>query len=128
MNTKASVFLALCLSTHTAEAETALQVQSFCRGVAEAKSLADGSIQIPSDSNSSHCWGAFGAVQELIPLVDRGGGRLLSICGPEMATRTQLVKIFQKYVAEHPEEGHLSFGYVAQEALEKAFPCSSKSK
>jgi hypothetical protein len=54
---------------------------------------------------------------------DPDGRAELLVCAPEKATVFQLIRIFDKYVTEHPEKGHLGFGQVALLALATAFPC-----
>lgn len=121
-----AAIIALCLSTCPASAETALEMQSYCSAVASSRVLGSGLVEMPADLEGSHCWGAFGAVQELSRLAKVDGSLLLGICAPETSTRTQMVKIFQKYVSDHPEEGHRAFGYVVHAALWQAFPCSRR--
>ena len=70
------------------------------------------------------CWGAFGAVQDLIVISDPNTNRpLLQVCAPPNSTRLQLVMIFQKYAERHPERAHEPFGIIVLEALGEAFPC-----
>jgi hypothetical protein len=105
-------------------AETALDVQSWCRRVVTAPTTSGGKIQIPPDANSQACWSAFMAVQELSSLVERSDGpNLMGFCTPKEGTRWQLVQVFERYADKHPEQLHLTFGEVAIGALFEAFPC-----
>ena len=115
--------LLFCILTLPASvrAETALEVQSGCRPIAAAEVTPQGIIIPP---NGLKCWGAFGAVQDLIALTDATNRRLLQVCAPPNSTRRQLVLIFQKYVEQHPERAHEHFGIMVLDALGEAFPCS----
>ena len=86
----------------------------------------DGRLVLPNDVSTATCWGTFAAFQGFLAMVDENGSRLLGACAPETVTRTQLVRIYQKYVSERPQEGHLSFAYMAQAALMNAFPCPKR--
>jgi hypothetical protein len=107
-----------------ARAETALDVQSWCRKVVTATAPDAGKIIIPPDANSQACWSAFMAVQELSALVlQKDGPNLMGFCPPKEGTRWQLVQIFERYADNHPEHLHLTFGEVVVMALFEAFPC-----
>jgi Rap1a immunity proteins len=45
-------------------------------------------------------------------------------CEGEHVTKTQEVKVFQKYIEDHPEELDKTAASVIRSALLKAFPCS----
>ena len=109
-----------------AKVETAGEMQSRCIGVAKAVKGSDRSIEFLATPDSYQCWGAFTAVQELVTITDPTDGPLLEVCVPSDSTRLQMIKIFQKYVGDHPEDGRLTFGYVVLKALWKAFPCKEK--
>ena len=127
MNIKpAIIVVALGLSMLPAKAETAGEMQSRCTGVAKAVNGSDRSIEFLADPNSYQCWGAFTAVQELVIITDPADGPLLEVCVPSDSTRLEMIKIFQKYAEDHPQDGHLTFGYVVLKALWKAFPCKDK--
>ena len=106
-----------------AKVETAGEMQSRCIGVAKAVKGSDQSIEFLATPDSYRCWGAFTAVQELVTITDATDGPLLEVCVPSDSTRLQMITIFQKYAGDHPEDGHLTFGYVVLKALWKAFPC-----
>ena len=44
-------------------------------------------------------------------------------CEGEHVTKTQVVKVFQKYLDDHPEELDKTAAAVIRNALLKAFPC-----
>jgi hypothetical protein len=114
------------VSMLAAKAETAGEMQSRCIGVAKAVKGSDRSIEFLATPDSYQCWGAFTAVQELVTITDPTDGPLLEVCVPSDSTRLQMIKIFQKYVGDHPDDGRLTFGYVVLKALWKAFPCKEK--
>jgi hypothetical protein len=124
----AIVALLLSFSSWGAEMEdeTALQVQSWCREVINAKLGANDTILLKrSNFYTGFCWGAFASIQQFSTYVPRGStDRLLYICTPPTSTRLQLIKIFSKYVDDHPETAHEDFSDIAFQALVKAFPCS----
>lgn len=68
------------------------------------------------------CWGAFSALQELSGLAD-GDHRVLYFCPPENSTRMQFIKVFSKYVDDHPETSHEDWTMMGLRALQAAFPC-----
>ena len=47
-------------------------------------------------------------------------------CSPDKVTYGQIIKIFIKYVNEHPEQLHMRAWVILVAALRNAFPCSSK--
>jgi len=47
----------------------------------------------------------------------------LSFCMPATVTNDQIVKIFIKYLDEHPEELHQPASLLLATSLRKAFPC-----
>ena len=114
-----------CHIPSSANAETAIEVQSMCRTVGNATLDNQGGIII-SDVGGWFCWGAFAALQGLSGLSRltwEHGEMTAGFCAPPESTRVQLVKVFLKYADEHPEKAHLGFGNVAFLALVKAFPC-----
>jgi hypothetical protein len=86
-----------------AQVETALQVQSWCRAVANAPVRSDDRIGMEQTFDASFCWGAFATIQLLTEYVRADGTRVLGICVPPNSTRLELVKIFSKYLDEHPQ-------------------------
>ena len=113
-----AILLGLAPLVARADMETALKVEGWCKPVADGNY----SAQTP---HVDLCWGAFAALQGLsvIGLPD-GHTRALGICDPPGSTRLQLIKIFVKYVNDHPETAHELFAIIAQRSLAKAFPCA----
>lgn len=123
-----AITLMLCLSPIRARAESALEVQSWCQVIANAKLGPDNAIFYVRSSQTEFCWGAFAAIQELSKLGWSDTKELmLEICAPEQSTRLQYIKIFSKYVTDHPEMAHQDFAYIARLALHDAFPCAAAS-
>ncbi|MGO9263936.1 MAG: Rap1a/Tai family immunity protein [Candidatus Binataceae bacterium] len=71
---------------------------------------------------TGHCWGAFGAIQEMSRIAS-DNGMMLGICAPADSSRTQFIRVFYKYVNDHPEWANRPFGQIARLALARAFPC-----
>jgi hypothetical protein len=115
--------LSLLAAPISAHAQTALEVESWCRDFATIEVRADGTIKVPQTSQL--CWGAFTATQQLIVLGDDRGLPLLKVCPPAATTLVQLIKVFLNYSRRHPERAHLSFGHAVWHALDEAFPCRS---
>jgi hypothetical protein len=104
-------------------AETALEVQSWCRDIITAKPGANHTFSFRPTHETGFCWGSFGAIQELSLAAQEDGTRLLGICLPADSDRLQLINIFSAYVDDHPEIAHQGFAHVAGQALIDAFSC-----
>lgn len=125
----ASLFLAcIALSTGTAHAQTALEMESKCRKLANTQTAEDGRIVMPPDRDSSECWAAFMTLQQLAVIAYDNGRRYLNVCAPAESTRLQYIKLFTNYASKHPEHLHRSFGLVALMALHEAFPCDREGR
>jgi Rap1a immunity proteins len=48
---------------------------------------------------------------------------LLSFCFPDTSTDGQLLRVFVKYLEDHPEELHESAAFLYLKAMHRAFPC-----
>jgi Rap1a immunity proteins len=107
-----------------ARAETALEVQSWCRAVANTEPRADGTVNVGPGFEDGFCWGAFATFQTLSASITPSRQFLLYFCPPAGATRLQYVQIFMRYAAQHPELAHRDFVLVAYEGLLSAFPCT----
>jgi hypothetical protein len=104
-------------------AETAEEMLSACRPVMNAK-VTDGKINLPLDFDSGSCWGAFGAIQDLLTAVNASTKKpMFGVCLSESTTRTQLIAIFVRYAEKHPERYNERFVWVADNAIREAFPC-----
>lgn len=115
--------LVLVTSLDGANAENALEMQSWCEPIATARILSPGTIHFQPTFNTGICWGAFGAIQE-ISRIYSDNGMVLGVCAPEDSTRDQLIKIFYKYVTDHPDTANQPFGLIARLSLMDAFPCA----
>jgi hypothetical protein len=118
----AAAVLLLCVSSLGARAETALEVQSWCKELVHAKIPADNRVFFKEDVYSGFCWDAFAVIQQFSRYT-RNGTLLLGMCAPADSTRLQFIKIFSKYVDDHPETAHRSFADVARLSLTEAFRC-----
>jgi hypothetical protein len=116
----------LALVAEPACAETATEVQSWCKPVANASVDPDGMVDVGNTFDRVFCWGAFAAIQGLSRLVPDDGTPLLLFCAPPTSNRLQYIQIFERYAEQHPEKGHLDFTVVARNALAQAFPCTAK--
>ena len=105
-------------------AETAMEMHDYCRGISDAQLVATQQIVVPTTFEAGACWGAFSALQTLT-VVKIGDGPHLALrtCLPPKSTRLQLVRVFRQYVTDHPEIGHEDWAIVALTALWEAFPC-----
>lgn len=106
-----------------AEAETALEMQSWCGPIVNAQVPAPGTIHFVPTFETGLCWGSFAAIQQISKIYNDNDGTTIEICAPEDSTRYQFVRVFYKYVNDHPELANLPFAVVAQRALAQGFPC-----
>jgi hypothetical protein len=118
----AVMFWAIALPAH---AETALQVYSWFKDIAEhSKALEYGNWFMKSTFDNGYCWGAFATIQELSGFMEHDTKRhILAICLPDGSGRMQIIKVFTRYVDEHPELSHQEFSIVALNSLVKAYRC-----
>ena len=116
----------LLLFPSLALSQTAEEMASSCKAISNAKVTGAG-IEMPTDFDSGACWGAFGMVQimtNMIYMDSLGKSRFFfDICAPGDSTRTQLIKVFEQYAAQHPERVSEDFWVVAQDSLRQSFPC-----
>ena len=116
--------LSLLLVSNPASAESAAQMASLCRPILTAQMSAEGGILMGQTFEIGMCWGAFATIQEAFAWASSDlEKRFFGVCFPEKNTRSQLVRIFVRYVDEHPELGHEEFFSVAFTALREVFPC-----
>jgi hypothetical protein len=108
----------------SAQITSALDIYHGCKLVADATPMPNNIISFPDSPDASFCLGAFTAI---IGLANDSwadtGLKIFRFCAPTGATGVQFIRIFLKYVDDHPEEGHKSFPRVALTALSRAFPC-----
>ena len=114
------------LSTTQAGAQSALQLRALCRDVADATPDAEGMVRFHINYETGLCWGAFASLQYLAATILSPNERvpILGFCAPAASTRLQFVRIFVRYVDEHPQQAQLNFTDAALLALTAAFPCS----
>jgi hypothetical protein len=105
-------------------AETSAQMAGFCEPYRAAFYVGEGKIRVKSNENSFVCWGAFASIQGLGTLVLReGDGTMLHLCLPARSGRLELIKVFIRYMDQHPNRGHEDFGPLVLDSLWEAFPC-----
>jgi hypothetical protein len=117
---------AVLIPSRPAAAVTAAEMLSHCVGVVNARHLpgSEGKVQFQTDFPAGICWGAFGAIQDLMVITWAGeASPVLDICAPPESTLVQLVRIFDSYTRAHPEKQHRDFGEVALASLLAAFRC-----
>jgi uncharacterized protein (DUF849 family) len=84
------------LSAKPASAETAEEMLSSCRPIAQAK-MSDGKISLPRDFDSGVCWGAFATLDFMLTTVDSQTNKpMFQVCVPLNRTRPQLIAVFVK--------------------------------
>lgn len=125
------VALALAGWSQCSSAESAADMASFCDPYRQAVitgRTVDGSgvLNVPAASvNSNFCWGAFAMFQGLLVVTPYGRDEhpYLLVCAPPTSSRLELVKIFLRYMDEHPETGHEDFAKLLLRVMWKTFPC-----
>ena len=121
-------FLVLGFSCCIAHAQSAEEMASNCKGVAEARIIESG-VAIPQNFQNGVCWGAFGTLLTAISIVPKSfpkDGPVLGVCAPENSTQSELIKIFMAYTTRHPEQLHKDYFFVALAALREVFPCPKR--
>jgi Rap1a immunity proteins len=116
------VAFCLLLASHRVYAQTAEEMASDCKEVAEA-SIINGQVMVPTDFESGVCWGAFASFNTATHFVGNDMMLLFRICYPRDVTRSQEIKIFLAYAGKHPEELNKEYFVVALTANREAFPC-----
>jgi hypothetical protein len=119
-------FTSLLLFSYTAaSAETALEVQSWCQDIAHAQITADDRIRFDLGCDTGFCWGAFAILQDVSRIPVKIDGHLYLFCPPRNSTKLQFIKVFSRFVDNHPASANEDFGLIAVIALGDAFPCPS---
>jgi hypothetical protein len=68
--------------------------------------------------------GAFEVISHLSAVrLDEGADPLLLICLPENASVGQMIRIFQKYVKDHPEHEHIPYPDIVLKSLWEQYFC-----
>ncbi len=108
-----------------AQMASALDIYHGCKlVVTDSTPLPNDMISLPPDPYASFCLGAFSAIIGLSGISSGDGmPNFLHFCPPHGATGLQYIRIFLKYVDDHPEKGHEIFPFVALNSLWAAFPC-----
>jgi hypothetical protein len=110
-----------------AEVRSALDIYQACKSAVEAHNLPNGDV-ILATPNTAFCWGAFTVLRSVTSILTAdGAGMALHVCAPNESTVTQYIRIFLKYVDDHPELAHNDFDFVALDALVKVFPCRNRA-
>ena len=123
-----TIMLLVLLACGTAHAsdkdDRALAVASQC-GWVRTVVLHNGQFDMQTTFAAGSCWGRFAVVQDFLNVIDEKDQRpLLGVCIPNDVSRIQLIKVYVRYVDEHPEKGHLFFFPVLMESMAKAFTCA----
>lgn len=120
------VVVAAAFSSVYAFAESAEELYSACKPIAEAK-VAGEQIEFPITYETGECWGAFSALQRLSAYVNPSSGLpwLGKLCVPSESTRSELIAVFVDYVQHHPERRHDDSVDVIMDSWRAAF-CKSK--
>jgi hypothetical protein len=106
-----------------AQMQSALEIYHGCKLVADSP-MSNDRLFIPPDIDAAFCLGAFTAIIGLSGISSGGSApNFLHFCPPPAASGVQYIRIFLKYVDDHPDKGHEIFPFVALNALLQAFPC-----
>src|SRR5215471_11460749 len=69
-----------------ASAETAMEVQSWCRDIAHTRFVREHKVNVGQKFEDGFCWGAFAALQTVSAFAS-ADQRVLWICAPAESTR-----------------------------------------
>ncbi len=100
---------------------------SACKLITTAKT-SDRVLMVPQDYNSGLCWGAFGALEQIVktPTGSKWVPQaILGVCVPENTPRSRLIAAFTDFAKAHPERSQEDFYPVARDALKAAFACQA---
>jgi hypothetical protein len=122
-----AIVIACCLvpAPRAVAADTAAEVAGLCDGFRGARHDPDGHVRgFEQTSDAGHCWGTFSAIQDVGAItLDSPNRTALWLCLPPEGTTLEFVKVFIRYMDEHPNRGHERFGLVVLDSLREAFPC-----
>jgi hypothetical protein len=105
---------------------SALYVYGGCKSAESLSPSPSGTVTL-ADPSAAFCWGAFTVLRGVTAILsDDHTTMALHVCAPTEATVSQYIRIFLKYVDEHPEVAHEDFDFVALSALIRAFPCKPR--
>jgi hypothetical protein len=117
-------FLLLCCLPSISAADTAQEMAGYCEAYRTTVTVSPQVFKLTATPESRVCWGAFSVIQGLGAVWDPGAKHSqLGVCLPEGSTRTELVKVFLRYMDVHPQVGHLHFEQVVVTAIQEAWPC-----
>ena len=111
------------IGSKSVQAESALEMSSYCKLVAEAQHTGTQIILMPTTYETGRCWGAFAAIQSSFNIGYEATEPFFEACLPEQSSRQQLVLVFVRYVDENPQSAHEDFFLIAIDAFQDAFPC-----
>jgi hypothetical protein len=125
------VLLLACGAAQVCRAEgfiTAEEVASWCQPYRTAV-VRDAQVSVSATADSPVCFGAFLATQQFINVnLSSGTPPIFGVCAPPESTATELIKVYLRYLDEHPEQGHQRFSIVVLASLRNAYPCPSGTK
>ena len=98
---------------------------SICRPLLEAKSEANGHLEVSDTFEVGQCSGGFETLS-LVTAVAHAGKPVLGVCPPTIHTLPQWIAIFTKYAENHPKRYTEPWAFVAIAALQEAYPCGKK--
>lgn len=78
---------------------------------------------VPSAFSNGFCAGFVTGVVEAQTMWERRTLKHPSFCLPEKSTNGQILKVFTKYLDDHPEELHQPAALLLVTSLRHAFPC-----
>jgi hypothetical protein len=105
---------------------SALYVYRGCKSAANLYVSPEGTVTL-AEPGAAFCWGAFTVLRGVTNILsDDHKIMALHVCAPTEATVSQYIRIFLKYVDDHPELAHQDFDFVALNALIGAFPCTPR--
>ncbi len=113
------LFSVFCVNCH-AQTTTGEEIQSKCKGLlnrVETAAFAGGFCAgfIDGVLNEHSMWEAND--------ISHKRAHEYKFCFPDNITNDQIMKVFVKYLDDHPEELHKPAAVLLVESMEKAFPC-----
>jgi hypothetical protein len=105
---------------------SALYVYGGCKLAESLPVSPSGTVEL-ADPRAAFCWGAFTVLRGVTTILsDDHTTMALHVCAPTEATVSQYIRIFLRFVDDHPEVAHEDFDFVALMALIRAFPCKPR--
>ncbi len=97
-----AIVMCLCAVSLHAQTQTAEEMASNCKGVAQA-SISNGQIALSQDFDTGVCWGAFTSFHEAAFAIGSDDKPVFHVCFPDGASVSESVKVFLAYLDKHPE-------------------------